>query len=67
MFVSDGGEILDHSARIFTKQALEEKENSNLENKLKKNIVKSNKRQYENALLNETSIVPNYPTNFLFV
>ena len=54
-------------ARIFTKQALEEKKNSNLENKLKKNIVKSNKRQYENALLNETSIVPNYPTNVLFV
>ena len=63
MFVSDEGEILDHSARIFTKQAIEEKKNSNLENKLKKNIVKSNKRQYENALLNETSIVPNYLTN----
>ena len=40
MFVSDEGKILDHIARVFCKQAIVEKKNFNLENKLKKNIVK---------------------------
>ena len=63
MFVSDEGEILDPPMRIFSKQAIEEKNNFNLKNKLKKNIVKSNKRKYENAFLNETSIIPDYLAN----
>ena len=59
--MSNEGKILNPSTIVFTKEAIEEKKNFSLQNKLKKNIVKSNKRQFENILLNETSIVPNHP------
>ena len=56
--MSEEGEILDHSRQIFSKEIIEEKKSLDQKNKFKKNIMETNKRQFENSLKNESSVVP---------
>ena len=52
---------MDHARKIFSKEAIDEKKSSDQKNKFKKNIIKSNKRQFQNLLKNESSVVPKCP------
>ena len=56
--MSEEGEVLDHSRQIFSKEIIDEKKSLDQKNKFKKNIMESNKRQFENSLKNESSVVP---------